>query len=683
MDNRNISDYDRKTTDYEPNFVLKDHPAKPASDEPSSARDDMLSELERIAPKKDEPVQRQSAPESTAPGSDTQPEQTVRPGSVADAARQPQTGAGPAPRQRTGADGVSHTTQAGADTAGHRPSAGTQPGINATRPSAATQPGIGATRPSANTQPGTQPGINATRPSAGAQPGTGAARPSASSHYRAGARTGSYDSSRPRFENPSYDDGISGSGTYRDPRSGFSHYGESASWSNGETSRRRGPGGNRKRPKGPAKTVTLTKGMMALLVAGCLFLSCLFGLGGGFLANTLTGPDMSSQTPATTGSAKDEQGKTETTGYSLDDATGSNMTVKEITAAAKDSVVEIRTGMVSSDSWMQEYVTEGAGSGVIISEDGYIMTNNHVIEGADTIKVTTSDEKEYEAKLVGTDENNDVAVIKIDASGLKPANYGNSDQLEVGDLAVAIGNPLGELGGTVTAGIISATDRELSIDGKTLHLLQTDSSINPGNSGGGLFNGDGQLIGLVVAKSAGSDVEGLGFAIPINKAANVAQQLMDKGYVSGQPSTGMTYKEGSSQDSSFGSFDSIFGGSSATQVYIYSVNGENAKKAGFEAGDIVAAVDDKEITSFDDLTSVITAHQVGDKVTFTVIRNGSEKKIKLTLEEKQADNNQPADQGAGESPENSAPESPSDEQQIPGFPEDNGGGSFFDFFFGQ
>ena len=172
----------------------------------------------------------------------------------------------------------------------------------------------------------------------------------------------------------------------------------------------------------------------------------------------------------------------------------------------------------------------------------------------------------------------DIAVLKIDANGLTPATYGNSDQLAVGDLAVAIGNPLGELGGTVTAGIISALDRELAIDGKTMTLLQTDTSINPGNSGGGLFNGDGQLIGIVVAKSSGSDVEGLGFAIPINTAADVAQQLMDNGYVSGQPSTGMTYTESSSQTS----YSQFFGNSQSSgssAVYIYSVQGTNAKKA--------------------------------------------------------------------------------------------------------
>ena len=307
------------------------------------------------------------------------------------------------------------------------------------------------------------------------------------------------------------------------------------------------------------------------------------------------------------------------------------MTIQEITKVSQPSVVEIRTEGIMSDSWMQQYVTEGAGSGVIISEDGYIMTNNHVIDGANKITVTTADKQSYEAKLVGTDSTNDVAVIKIDANGLTPATYGNSDELAVGDLAVAIGNPLGELGGTVTAGIISATDRKLSIDGKTMSLLQTDSSINPGNSGGGLFNDDGQLIGLVVAKSSGSDVEGLGFAIPINTAANVAQQLMTNGYVKDQPWSGMTYTEGSS------GFDAFFGMSSSS-VYIYSVDTETAQKAGFESGDIVSEIDGKQITTIDDVSSVITSHKPGDVLTYKIIRNGQEMELQLKLQEKHENN---------------------------------------------
>ncbi|MCB6367413.1 trypsin-like peptidase domain-containing protein, partial [Intestinibacillus massiliensis] len=188
---------------------------------------------------------------------------------------------------------------------------------------------------------------------------------------------------------------------------------------------------------------------------------------------------------------------------------------------------------------------------------------------------------------------------------------GNSDQLNVGDLAVAIGNPLGELGGTVTAGIISALDRSISIDGKTMSLLQTDTSINPGNSGGGLFNQYGQLVGVVVAKSSGSDVEGLGFAIPINRAAEVASQLMKGGYVKGKPSTGMSYVDMSQQQGNNG----FFGGgqqSAAGGVYIQEVTGSNAKKAGFQQGDLVYSVDGKEIDNIDTLSSIITSHKVGD-----------------------------------------------------------------------
>lgn len=385
---------------------------------------------------------------------------------------------------------------------------------------------------------------------------------------------------------------------------------------------------HRRSVRKPSRPVTLTRKSLALLTVLCIVVSGVFGFGGAALGNTLFNEDSA---PAKTGS-------TSTTGYKLEDATGSNMTVQEITAAAKASVVEIKTESVSSDSWMQQYVTEGAGSGVIVTNDGYIITNNHVIEGANKITVTTVDEEEYDATLVGTDTITDVAVLKIDARNLTPATYGNSDQLAVGDLAVAIGNPLGELGGTVTAGIISALDRQLSIDGKTMTLLQTDSSINPGNSGGGLFNGDGQLIGIVVAKSSGSDVEGLGFAIPINKAANVAQQIMDKGYVSGQPSTGMTYVEGSGQQGRSNSYDFFFGEETGSSgVYIYSVDGTNAKKAGFREGDLVYAVDDTEITSFEVLSSIVTSHSVGDKLKFTVIRDGEKKNITLELEEKKAE----------------------------------------------
>lgn len=386
-----------------------------------------------------------------------------------------------------------------------------------------------------------------------------------------------------------------------------------------------------KKPRQPGKPVSLTRKSLALLIALCVVVSALFGFGGSYLANALNGGHSGSSKTASVSK----------NGYKLEDATGSKMTVQEVTNKTKDSVVEIKTESVSADAWMQQYVTEGAGSGVVMTADGYIMTNNHVIDGASKITVTTSDDKEYEAKLVGTDSITDIAVLKISAKNLTPATYGNSDQLAVGDMAVAIGNPLGELGGTVSAGIISALDRELAIDGKTMTLLQTDASINPGNSGGGLFNGDGQLIGIVVAKSSGSNVEGLGFAIPINKAADVAQQLMDKGYVSDQPSTGMSYSEsnqGNGAAQFFGNSQDSQSQSSSAAVYIQEVTGTNAKKAGFQSGDLVYAVDGTRITSFNTLSSIVTSHKVGDKLTYTIVRGNQTKEIKLTLEEKKASN---------------------------------------------
>jgi len=411
-----------------------------------------------------------------------------------------------------------------------------------------------------------------------------------------------------------------------DPRNSFKHDetfdnytgGNSASWDNAN-----GYKASRKKRKKEAKAVTMTRGKIAWLIIACMVISSCFGYGGAYLATTDHKPSVSNSS---------DKGATPE-GYTLEDSTDSNLSIQEITAEAKNSVVEIKTESAVSDSWMQQYVTEGAGSGVIVSKDGYIITNNHVIEGANKITVTTAEGDSYSAKLIGTDANTDVAVLKIKASGLDPATYGNSNQLHVGDLAVAIGNPLGELGGTVTAGIISALDRQLAIDGKSMTLLQTDSSINPGNSGGGLFNDDGHLIGIVVAKSSGSDVEGLGFAIPINTAAKVAQDLMDKGYVSGQPTTGMAYQEGSGQSSE--EFDFFFGGDvQDTSVYIHSVTGKNAREAGFKPGDMVYAVDGTEITCFDDLSSIVTSHKVGDKLKFTVLRNGEALNITLELEEK-------------------------------------------------
>ena len=317
---------------------------------------------------------------------------------------------------------------------------------------------------------------------------------------------------------------------------------------------------------------------------------------------------------------------------STNSGSGSKLSAADVASVTANSVVEITTESVTTDSWMQQYITNGAGSGVIITQDGYVITNNHVINGASKITVRLKNGTTYSASLVGTDKKTDVALLKIKATGLTPAIFGDSDSLKVGDTAIAIGNPLGQLGGTVTEGIISALDRELVIDGKTMTLLQTDAAINPGNSGGGLFNDKGELVGVVVAKSAGSGVEGLGFAIPVNNAKTVANQLMQYGYVKGRIDTGMTFIDLTSAPKAF------MYGVSNLGVYIQSVkSGSNAAKAGFQAGDMIAYVGDTKITGETALTQALDRYKVGDTAAFTIIRSGRSSTLSLVVGEYKPD----------------------------------------------
>ena len=315
-----------------------------------------------------------------------------------------------------------------------------------------------------------------------------------------------------------------------------------------------------------------------------------------------------------------------TTNYNLAKATGSVLSLQEIIAKNENSVVAISTETVSTDFWVGQYVTQGAGSGVIYSEDGYIITNNHVIDGASNIKVTLHDGTEYEASLVATDSMTDVAVLKIDATGLQPVSFSDMDNVNVGDAVVAIGNPLGTLSGTATEGIVSALEREITIDGKQMTLIQTSASINPGNSGGGLFDQYGNLIGIVVAKSSGSDVEGLGFAIPCDKVASVAKSLIENGYVEGRPQAGITIVDLTDANAA------MRAGVSITGVYISDVTGKNAQKAGLQKGDLIYYLDDTKITSSAQLVGLIQKHEVGDVVTFTVVRNNELLKMDVELE---------------------------------------------------
>lgn len=306
-------------------------------------------------------------------------------------------------------------------------------------------------------------------------------------------------------------------------------------------------------------------------------------------------------------------------------ASAETLSVSDVANEALKSVVEIRTESVTSDQYIQQYTSSGAGSGVILSQDGYIATNYHVIDGANTITVRDYDGNEYKATLVGSDEKTDLAVLKIEATGLSPVTFGDSSSLKVGDTAIAIGNPLGELGGTVTTGIISALDREIQINNETMTLLQTNAAINPGNSGGGLFNANGELIGIVNAKSTGEAVEGLGFAIPSNIAKTIIEDLMSDGYVSNRPYLGVSLQD---QTNQYG-FNK-----SSTSVYIASVVANSAaSKAGLTSGDQIVSVDGQEVSSASEVKTIINQHSANDTIEITIIRNNQQKTVQVTLGE--------------------------------------------------
>ena len=320
-------------------------------------------------------------------------------------------------------------------------------------------------------------------------------------------------------------------------------------------------------------------------------------------------------------------------------SSGSSLTTEQVADLVSPSVVVITTEQVVYSQWSwygQNQVESGAGSGVIISSDGYILTCAHVVDGASTITVTIGD-KDYTATLVGEDTTSDIAVIKIDADGLTPATVGNSDSLKVGQSVMAVGNPLGELGGTVTGGMISALNRSVTIQGSssvnTMSLIQMDASVSPGNSGGGLFNMNGELVGIVNAKSSSSDAEGLGFAIPINDAIKVAQELLENGYVTGRPYLGITYLAVEDAQTAAQLGVNAYG------VYVVEVvKGGPAEKAGLQAGDRIVSVDGTEIASKDDLGTLMQKHAAGDTLSITIAREGQMQTVNVTLGEKTSSN---------------------------------------------
>lgn len=389
-------------------------------------------------------------------------------------------------------------------------------------------------------------------------------------------------------------------------------------------------------------------GKIAAIIAVCVALAVIFSVFSLLFGIIIGRRNASAPEPADTGrhdaetteqlapedTKKSSSAAADTTPLTNPDAkintsvSGEPLSMTEAAAKTVDSVVEILTEQTVRGSFMQQYVMRGGGSGIIITEDGYIATNNHVIEDATQIKITLRNGESYDATLVGTDETADLAVVKIDASGLKPATFGDSSKLVVAESVFAIGNPLGELGGTVTQGIISALERTITIDNQEMTLLQMTAAINPGNSGGGLFNLAGECIGIVNAKSSGSGIEGLAFAIPSNTAISVIQDLMQYGYVRGRVMLGINMLEVSDQYSLYRYNLKEYG------VYISKVTeGSDAEKAGLKVADRLVSIDGKEINSSAAARKQIQSHSVGDVMTVVVSRDGKEMTFTITMTE--------------------------------------------------
>lgn len=390
-------------------------------------------------------------------------------------------------------------------------------------------------------------------------------------------------------------------------------------------------------------------GMIALIIAAAVLLCTLAGLGGALVTNLVinndipveqgtSGPDGTDALPGSTDEdiTPETDAPTEaiivknngsvsvkTVGGSIGDE---NLTLPDVVALVKDSVVEIAT---ETSVYNGRYVVSGAGSGVIISradngKTAYIVTNNHVVEGADSITVRTTDGSEYAATLRGTDSSSDIAVLSISIDReFTAAELGSSKNLVVGESVIAIGNPLGELGGTVTNGIISALAREVDIDGSTMMLLQTNAAVNPGNSGGGLFNMKGELIGIVNAKSSGSDIDNIGFAIPVDTAYDIIKELISYGYVTGRVDAGLTLVDVTD------TYSAWYYDVKARGVYVI----ESKYSEDIKSGDRIVAVNGTEVSSTADIKSILSECKVGDEITVRISRNSKQYDIKLTLRE--------------------------------------------------
>ena len=391
-------------------------------------------------------------------------------------------------------------------------------------------------------------------------------------------------------------------------------------------------------PSAPVPERKKKSGKAGKIVA--LLLACaLVGGGSGFGAAALMQKNAAAQPQSTTQASSDAsvmlEAKRQAAALQVASVdTGKVLTPSEVYAQNVNSTVGITTS-ITTNYFGYQTTSAAAGSGFILTQDGYILTNYHVVEGSNSIKVTTYDGTSYDAQLIGYDESNDIAVLKIDASDLTPVVLGDSDTLNVGDTVVAIGNPLGELTFSLTTGVVSALDRPVTLStGTTMNLIQTDCAINSGNSGGALFNLYGEVIGITNAKysSSGSSseasIDNIGFAIPIDQVRSIFESIITNGYIV-KPYIGVTVSDVSSESQSYG----LPQGAAVRSV---TENGP-AAEAGLQENDIITAVNGETITGSNDLVKLVKASAAGDTLELTVYRQGQTTTLTLTVGEQKTD----------------------------------------------
>lgn len=391
---------------------------------------------------------------------------------------------------------------------------------------------------------------------------------------------------------------------------------------------------------------------LAALAVSFSMLGGALGTGGTLAALKIMNPSNSSSSAETTTSlasdssnSKDSTPVIKTADSSNDKAVAietvqtpdTKMTAAEVYSANVNSTVGITTE-ITTNYFGYKTTAAASGSGFIVTDDGYIVTNHHVIEGASSVKVTTYDNTTYDAEIVGSDESNDIAVLKIEASGLTPVTLGDSEALSIGDDVIAIGNPLGELTFSLTSGVVSAKDRQITTSNSVMmNLIQTDCAINSGNSGGALFNMYGEVVGVTNAKyssnsSSQASIDNIGFAIPINIVKDIVTSIIENGYVT-KPYIGVSVESVSSDMQSYG----IPAG-----AVVRVVNEDSpAAEAGLQENDIITKVGDTAITSSNDLVAQVRKAAKGDKLSLTVYRQGKELSLVLTVDETKQETSQP------------------------------------------